>query len=312
MKHFILIWLPTASSAFAQNIKLVVPFAIGGPSDTIAKLVQRDLSRELNTTIVLDYKIGAGGDIGTAAVLAADPKETVLLIHSVSLITNSIIKNQSFDIEQLVPLTNLGTQPLIFVASSSSSLQGKAWYKTTKNINYGSSGVGTSTHIAGELLQKNTAMKLNHVPYKGQGQVINDLLGGSLESAFLWSNFAKPYIDDQKIKALAVVSPTRIASLPNIPTFKEIGVNGLEFQPFNVLLANNTNNTQELVLVQQAMSKILDNKETRAEYEALGLTIPRSVTLPTKFIVDERKYYTKLLSNISTLSQKNNTLTPRF
>ena len=117
-------------------------------------------------------------------------------------------------------------------------------------------------------------MKLNHVPYKGQGQVINDLLGGSLESAFLWSNFAKPYIDDQKIKALAVVSPTRIASLPNIPTFKEIGVNGLEFQPFNVLLANNTNNTQELVLVQQAMSKILDNKETRAEYEnALRMAI---------------------------------------
>jgi tripartite-type tricarboxylate transporter receptor subunit TctC len=299
MKKLILMCLLLASNTFAQNIRLVVPFAIGGLSDAIAKLVQRDLSRELNVNIVLDYKPGAGGDIGTAAVINADPRETVLLVHSVSLVTNAIIKKQPFDIERLVPITNLGTQPLIFVTAKTSLLHNiKDWRRNTNTINYGSSGVGTSTHIAGEVLQRVTGKQLNHIPYKGQGQVIIDLLSGNLESAFLWSNFARPYIDSNQIEALAVVAPNRIGALPDIPTFKEVGITGLEFQTFNVLVANDTKNTQELANIQQAMSRILDNKETRAEYENLGLSIPRFVNLPTTFIASEKRYYSKLLSNL--------------
>jgi tripartite-type tricarboxylate transporter receptor subunit TctC len=288
-----------------ESIKIVVPYAPGGPADLIARAVQKDLAQALGKSIIVDYKQGAGGDVGAAAVADSDANKTVLLIHSVGLVINQAAKKSTYNEQNLRPLFNLGTQPLVLVVPKNSALTDLPTWQQLKPdavVNYGSSGVGSSTHIAGEILTQKLGKKLNHIPYRGQGQVIPGLLSNTIDAAFLFAFQAVPYIQSGQLIAVAVVSPQRLSSLPNVPTFSELGITDLDFRPWWVVISNNSSNQRELELIQQSLQQILINNKDNQVYKSLGLEEPEtSRILPRDFLIREKSRFSTIIkqTNIS-------------
>ena len=279
-------------------IKIVVPYAPGGPADLIAKVVQKDLSQELGRTVVLDYKQGAGGDIGAAAVANSDTKDTVLLIHSIGLVTNLSSKPSTYDYSRLVPLVNLGTQPLVLVVPMTSGLKTVANWRNLpadKNVNFASSGIGSGTHIAGELYKSIINKNLTHIPYKGQGQLIPDLISGQVDSAFMFTVNAVSYVQSNQLHPVAVAANRRLVSLPNVPTFREYHMPDMDIQPWWVLFANDSKNTGELDDIRRVMTKTLGNKKTAQEYYNLGLETPANPIPPGNFLDIEKSKYATII-----------------
>jgi tripartite-type tricarboxylate transporter receptor subunit TctC len=304
-KIFLLFAILFSASAWAQEVlKIVVPYAPGGPADVIARVVQKDLSQALARPIVIDYKQGAGGDVGAAAVADSDPGRTVLLIHSVGLVINQAAKKSAYNEQNLKPLFNLGTQPLVLVVPKNSALADfKSWQSLGADavVNYGSSGVGSSTHIAGEILTQKLGKKLNHIPYRGQGQVIPGLLSNTIDAAFLFAFQAVPYIESGQLIPVAVVSPNRLVSLPRVPTFGELGVSGLDFRPWWVVIANNSSKSKELEQIQQALQQILIENRDNPVYKNLGLEEPDVRILPGDFLTREKSRFGNIIkqTNVS-------------
>lgn len=304
-KIFLLFAILFSASAWAQEaLKIVVPYAPGGPADLIARVVQKDLSQALARPILVEYKQGAGGDVGAAAVADSDPRRTVLLIHSVGLVINQAAKKSAYDEQNLKPLFNMGTQPLVLVVPKNSALADfKSWQALGADtvVNYGSSGVGSSTHIAGEILTQKLGKKLNHIPYRGQGQVIPGLLGNTIDAAFLFAFQAVPYIESGQLVPVAVVSPSRLASLPRVPTFGELGISDLDFRPWWVVIANNSSNSKELQQIQQTLQQILIENRNNPVYKNLGLEEPDVRILPGDFLTREKSRFSNIIkqTNVS-------------
>ena len=290
--------LATGLAQATDVIKIVVPYAPGGPADLIAKVVQKDLSQELNRTVVLDYRQGAGGDIGAAAVANADSKETVLLVHSIGLVTNLSSKPSTYNPDRLVPLINLGSQPLVLVVPVTSSLRTIAnWRKSPpgKSISFASSGIGSGTHIAGELYKSIIDKELTHIPYKGQGQLIPDLISGQVDSAFMFTVNAVPYVQSNQLYPVAVAATRRLQSMPDVPTFREYKMPEMDIQPWWVLFSNDTKNTAELEEIRTAMVRILSNKKTAQEYRNLGLEQYTTILPPKDFLDTEKSKYASII-----------------
>jgi tripartite-type tricarboxylate transporter receptor subunit TctC len=304
-KIFLLFAILFSASAWAQEaLKIVVPYAPGGPADLIARVVQKDLSQALARPILVEYKQGAGGDVGAAAVADSDPRRTVLLIHSVGLVINQAAKKSAYDEQNLKPLFNMGTQPLVLVVPKNSALADfKSWQALSADtvVNYGSSGVGSSTHIAGEILTQKLGKKLSHIPYRGQGQVIPGLLGNTIDAAFLFAFQAVPYIESGQLVPVAVVSPSRLASLPHVPTFGELGISDLDFRPWWVVIANNSSNSKELQQIQQTLQQILIENRDNPVYKNLGLEEPDVRILPGDFLTSEKARFGNIIkqTNVS-------------
>lgn len=305
MKKILLAYLLLMSVAASATevLRFVVPFGVGGPNDLIARQVQRDLTRELNLTVVIENKTGAGGDIGTQAVLNATPNESVLLSQASGIVINSIIKKQNFDVEKLIPIVNLGTSPLVIVVRSDSRLKTVGlWQQLDDRAITSNShgGIGTITFLCGKLFQQEIKKNIVQVPFKG-GQVeqVLSVLNGTVDSACVFANAVMPYIEQKKLWPVAVISPTRLAELPNTPTVRELGMPKLDFQPSLALLFMNPGADPELKKqIQSTMVKILSDKETRKPYENLGLTILKNPILPDNFIETQKRIYSRLLQNI--------------
>lgn len=228
-------------SAFAQgwpagNVTVVVPWPPGGPSDIAARPLGKGLNENLGKPFVIDNRAGGGGNIGTAAVVRSKPDgHTLLVTSSAPIVINpSLYKNMTFDpLKDLAPVTNLLRVPLVLVAHPSvpaKNLKELMAYIQSKggNFSFGSSGNGTPQHLTGELFSSMTKLQMNHVPYKGSAPAISDLLGGHIPMMFDSTIAIMPHIKSGKVKPIAITSGQRSPLLPDVPTFAEAGVSGLE------------------------------------------------------------------------------------
>ena len=243
----------------AEPIKFIVPFAPGGPADALARAVQTELSQELAQPVAIEYKLGAGGDIGAAYVANTNSKEVVLLLTSSGIVTNLLLKpTQSYDPNKLVLAGYIGTQSLVLVVGNKSPMKNFAeWRKSLSTASYGSSGVGSVTHIIGEVFAKSVNQNLQHIPYKGSAQVTLDIVNGNVDCAFFFESHAMPFLQNQQLVAVAVAAPQRLTKLPDVPTFKELGIDKMTMQPWFALFANQSADATELASVQSALAKIL-------------------------------------------------------
>jgi len=303
IRKIILVFLLSASAtSTAQVLRLIVPFAVGGPMDLFARQVQQDLSRELNLNVVLDHKLGAGGDIATQTVLNTNPREPVLMIQSLAVILNTIIKKQNFDTEQLTPIVGLGTQSLVLVVKPESRLKTiAAWQQLSSDtvVSHAHGGLGSATFICGEILKREIKKNIIDVPFKGgQSEQVMSVLSGTVDASCVWTSPAASYIEQKKLYPVAVVAQTRVPELPNTPTFKELGIQHLDFQPFAALFMNPGIDNKIKTQIQNAMIKILSNKETRKPYENLGLIVPKNPKLDNNFIQTQKQIYNQILQNI--------------
>ncbi len=229
-----------AFPAFAQTanpanfpdhpIKVVVPFPPGGSADIFGRLVADGLKSSLGQASIVENRPGAGANIGTEYVAKAPPDGYTLLLQA-----NNHVSNPSFylklpydPVKDFEPVTLVGSVPLMLTVNSSSPAKNFKefieWARTKPGgITYGSGGIGTPHHLAAELLQSMTGVKMLHVPYKGAAQLVPALLAGEVDCAIWPVNSVVPFIKTGKLRAIAVSASTRSSILPDIPTIAEAG-----------------------------------------------------------------------------------------
>jgi tripartite-type tricarboxylate transporter receptor subunit TctC len=222
-----------AQDAFpSKPIRLIVPFTPGGVTDTSGRVIAEFLGRRLGQQVIVDNKPGASGNIGTAmAVQAAPDGYTLVLAFDGTMVINPhVFAKVPFDtLKDFAPVGKIGDAVLILVANPSvpaRTLQDVITLSKTQagGLSYGTSGIGGTPHIAGELLRQRTGAVLEHVPYKGGGQAITDVIGGSIPLVYTAVAGAQGHVKSGKLKAIAVSSTQRVSSLPDVPTFIESGV----------------------------------------------------------------------------------------
>jgi tripartite-type tricarboxylate transporter receptor subunit TctC len=226
--------LSQAQEAYpSRPIRLVVPFTPGGVTDSSGRLIAEALGRRLGQQVVVDNKPGASGNIGTAqAATAAPDGYTLLLAFDGTMVINPhVFAKVPFDtLKDFAPVGKIGAATLILVAHPElpvKTLQDVITLSKTQALAYGTSGIGGTPHIAGEMLAQRTGARLEHVPYKGGGQAMIDVMGGSIPLVYTAVAGAQGHVKAGKLKAIVVSSAQRSSSLPEVRTVAESGVPGL-------------------------------------------------------------------------------------
>lgn len=230
------------SSGFSQStwpqkpIRFIVPFVPGGTSDIVARTVGQELSRQLPYPVILENKAGGGGVPAMQEVAKSAPDGyTMILGHVGSMAVNPyIFTNTGYDVNKdFAPVTLLATVPSLFVVNPEVPVENlKELVAYAKNnpgkLNYGSAGNASAGHLAMEYLKLATGMDITHIPYKGTGPALTDLLAGRIQVFSAGTPALLQYIRSGKLRAIAVGTPQRIPSLPNVPTVAESGYKGFE------------------------------------------------------------------------------------
>ncbi len=220
----------------AKSIRLIVPFAPGGTSSVVARSVADELARQLGVGVVIDNKGGGGGVSAMAEAKAATPDGyTLVITHVGTLAVNPyMLKNQPYDVNKdFTPITMLAKVPNIFVINPDVPAQNfKEFVAYTKKnpgrLNYGSAGNASAGHLAMEYLKMVTGMFITHIPYRGTGPQLTDLLAGRTQASSAGTPALMPHIRAGKLRAIATGTTTRIAALPDTPTVQEMGFKDFE------------------------------------------------------------------------------------
>ena len=262
-----------------KPIRLVVPFAAGGVTDTSGRVVAEALSRRLGQPIVVENKPGASGNIGTQLVVNAPPDGyTLVLGFDGTLVINPhVFANFPFDVtKELAPVGKIGDATLILVAHPAfppKTLQELIAYskKQPNGVSYGTSGVGGTPHIAGELLKLRTGANLTHIPYKGGGQAMTDALGGNVPLVYTAVAGALPHVKAGRLNAIAVSSNRRVPSLPDVPTFMEAGVADFESSSWVAILAPAKTPRAVVDKLNRELNAVLSSPEIVEKLATLGI-----------------------------------------
>lgn len=229
----------------SRPVTLVVPFPPGGPTDALARRLAEKLKTPLGQTVIVENRAGAGGNIGSEYVAAAKPDGyTILFGTSGPLAINvSLYKNQGYNPEtSFAPIIRIGHLPNILVVNPSvpaNNAQELIAYarKNPDKLSYASSGNGASSHLAGILFNQMAGTQVMHIPYKGTGPALNDLLGGQVSMSFTDILTALPYIKAGKLRAIGLASAQRSDALPDLPTLSEQGLKGYDVSVFFGIVA---------------------------------------------------------------------------
>jgi tripartite-type tricarboxylate transporter receptor subunit TctC len=228
--------LPPAWGAYPeQPIKILVGFPAGSTADLTARVLAPRLASQLGQPVIVDNRSGAGSSIAAEAVATARPDGYTLLVSTTANVINPVISNNlRFDFARdLAPVTLLAENPVVLIAPGNSPLASVASVVSAAKaapgkLTFGSSGNGTFTHLYGELFSQVAGIRLTHVPYKGSTQAMADVIGGVVDLSFTPSTPVLGQIKSGKLKALAVVGRGRMAELPDVPTFADVGIAGLD------------------------------------------------------------------------------------
>jgi tripartite-type tricarboxylate transporter receptor subunit TctC len=228
--------LAVAQAWPAKNIRMIVPFAPGGTSSVVARSVGDELSRQLGVGVVIDNKGGGGGVSAMAEAKAASPDGyTIIVTHVGTLAVNPyMLKNQPYDVNKdFTPITLLAKVPNIFVINPEVPAQNFKEFvahvkKNPGRLNYGSAGNASAGHLAMEYLKMVTGMFITHIPYRGTGPQLTDLLAGRTQASSAGTPALLPHVKGGKLRAIATGTLKRISSLPDVPTVQEMGFKNFE------------------------------------------------------------------------------------
>lgn len=274
-----------AAPSFAQDkwpskpITYVVPFPAGGTTDVLARLIAQKLGPALGTTVVVENRAGAGGNIGSDFVAKSAPDGYTILGGTISshAINVSLYPKLPYDpVKSFAPVALIGTNANVLVVGANSP------YKSVKDItdaakakpgaiSFASAGNGTSQHLSGELYKLSAGLDLVHIPYKGSAPAIQDVIGGQVPMMFDTSVVAGPFIESGKVRALAVTSAKRTSQLPSVPTMAESGVAGYDLQSWQAIFAPAGVPAPILSRLQAEVAKILKSPDIVERLGKLGM-----------------------------------------
>jgi tripartite-type tricarboxylate transporter receptor subunit TctC len=295
--------LAATVSAFAaypdKPVTLVVPFPPGGSTDAIARVLAQELPRKLGGTWIVDNKPGATGTVGAAFVKRAPPDGYTLFVSSLGpfVFAPHLIKGVQYDaLKDLDPITVAVQAPNVLVVPANSPYKTvpellAGLKKTPGKVSFASSGNGSSDHLSAELFWQQTGTQGLHVPYKGGGPAINDLLGGQVDAAFVNINAIVQHIKAGKVRALGLSSEGRSPLLAEVPTLAEQGVKGAEVQSWQAVAAPRGLPADVKQKLYTAIAAVLNEKETKDKLLAQGFEIVANT--PDQFARYQASEYAK-------------------
>ncbi len=284
MIRIALITLFLASSALAQDwpqkqIRIIVPFAPGGIADTSSRAIGEKLGARLGQTVLIENRTGAGGNIGTEMVAKSAPDGyTLLLGFDGTLVVNPHTHSKlPFDtLRDFQPVTKLGDAALIVVAHptvAAGNLRELIAQAKAKpgSFSYGTAGAGTTPHLVGEMINLRAGTDFQHVPYKGGGQAIGDVVGGQIQLVLTAVATSQQFLKAGKLKGLGISSAKRVSSVPDVPTFIESGLDGMVVNSWTGILAPRGTLRPIVDRLQREIAAVLADPEVRERYAVLGI-----------------------------------------
>jgi tripartite-type tricarboxylate transporter receptor subunit TctC len=272
---------PKADSYPVKPITVIVPFAAGGPSDTIARILLEEMRKSLGQPLIVENLAGAGGSLGTRRIANAAPDGYSLAIGNWSThVANGAIYSLQYDLlADFSPVALLPTESLVIAVRKSMPVNNMqeliAWLKTHPNqATGGTSGVGGPSHVAALLFENMTGTTLQLVPYRGAGPALQDLVAGQVDMMITGPSIALQQMQSGNIKILAVAAKKRLASLPEIPTVDEIGLSGFYVSVWHALWAPKNTPSGIIAELNATVRKALADPATRKRYADLGLELP--------------------------------------
>jgi tripartite-type tricarboxylate transporter receptor subunit TctC len=235
----------TASAWPDNNIRMVVPFAAGGTTDVVARLVAQHLSARLGHAVVVENIAGAAGNIGAEQVAKSPPDGTTILMATPgqAAMNQFMYSHMPYDTETaFVPLAYIASVPSVLIVSPKLNVASTADFLAQmkarpEGANYGSAGMGSTGHLGGALLAKETGIKATHIPYRGSAPMLADLVAGNLQFTIDTVPGTMGFINSGTLRALAITGAARSPALPNVPNNQEAGIPGVEMSSWLVLLA---------------------------------------------------------------------------
>jgi tripartite-type tricarboxylate transporter receptor subunit TctC len=265
----------------SRPVTIVVGYTPGATSDLLARTMAERLNAAWGQSVIVDNRSGVGGNIAAGYVARAPADGYTLMVGTDAIMTSNVFlyKNTPFDpVKDFAPITNAGANIIcltVHVDLPVNSVAGLIAYAKANpgKLQYGSSGIGSPHHLAGELLRQKTGIDIVHVPYRGGGATINDLLGGHIKVAFLSLSSAVPHLGSGKIRIVAVVEKSRYAAMPDVPTIGET-VPGFEMSSWLGFFA--PAGTPLVTRLNEAMVKVLTTDAVKEKLAALGLVVAPS------------------------------------
>jgi tripartite-type tricarboxylate transporter receptor subunit TctC len=301
--------VPIAAQTYpSKPVRLIVPFAPGGFTDVVARILGQRLSVSMGQQFIIENKAGAGSTIGTDFVAKAAPDGyTLVMISTTHVISPWIYKSMPYDpIKSFVPVTKLVDSPYVLLVNPKVPARNVQEFialakASPDTLRYASSGNGSSQHLMGGLFASLTGTKLQHVPYRGSSGAATDLVAGVVESSFAGVPNALAQVPAGRLRALAVTTAKRIPQLPDVPTLQEAGVPGYEASVWLALLAPAGTPRDIVNRLNAEVAKLMESAETRkALYEAgveVSLSTPDALG---EYMVKEMERWGKVVKDTGT------------
>ena len=266
----------------ADPIKMVVPFAAGGPVDALARIVAAEIGPRLQSDVVVENRGGAGGLLAVEQVARSAPDGRTILFASVGafVITNALKPQPGYDqLKTFAPVARIGAAPTLFIVKADAPFKTMgeliAKAKTDSKMSYGSAGAGTTMHIAAEQLNVSAGTKITHVPYRGIAPALNDIMGGHINFLNGDITVLYPLVTQGTIRALAVAGTQRSSLLPNVPTAQELGYKDVYMENWYGALVPAATPPDVVAKLEAAIMEAVKTPEVWAKISANGVYNPQ-------------------------------------
>jgi len=290
----------------SRPVTFIVPFSAGGTTDIVARLVGAKLQQMWGQPVVIEDRPGAGGNIGAGVVAKAQPDGYTLLVPSGSILTVNphIYKDMGFDPQKdLVPITNLASGPMIVVVNPNVPARNLKELialakKEPGQLNFGSAGIGSQVHMAGEGFADAAGIDIKHIPYKGEALGLNDLMGGQVQLMVGNIAAASGFVRSGKLRALAVTSKDRSPMMPDVPSADEAGLHGFESVGWFGLMAPAGTPRAIIDKVQADTAKALQDPEVKAALAKQGMEpVGNKPEEMARAMAEESKKWARVVTN---------------
>ena len=279
-----------------EPLKIVVTSGPGSGTDTAARFLTEPLSAQI------DYRPGAGGMVGLTSVAKTSPEQQILVLTSVTMIIQSLSPQATFDIKQFAPISAMRVPFVLLVSPKLNikNLNDLQQYKASRPLSYGSFGVGTVTHVLGDQLSKNTKLNMTHVPFKAGPEIIQALVGGHIDMAFMLYPGVKTLMQDKKVIPLTIDMPQRHKDWPNLPTFTEFQLSQVANISYVLLVSNQVTDRSKITALQKTVVNAFQDQTLVDKFEKNEYVVDKNqLVLPSDFLVKEQQRISKIIKDLN-------------